>query len=227
MSLIDDALKRAQAAQQAGRENERPWSPPPLPDSRRAARSRGRRVAGWIGAVLLLAAVVLIWRPWHPAKPTPRSASAKAPSAAAGAATFPPITSEVVVGPPPRGLPPAAIPSPGEISARPAGKELGRPRATPAAGPATAADPFTGTRETRPHSPPNAQGRSYPGELPLPGGGKITLDGIVFSETSPVAVLNGHVLPVGGFVEGYTVVRILPDRVELEADGARVLLTLR
>lgn len=74
----------------------------------------------------------------------------------------------------------------------------------------------------------SAQGRSYSGELPLPGGGKITLDGIVFSETSPVAVLNGRVLPVGGIVEGYTVVKILPDRVELEAaDGARVLLTLR
>jgi len=42
-----------------------------------------------------------------------------------------------------------------------------------------------------------------------------------------VAVLNGRVLPVGGIVEGYTVARILPDRVELEADGARVLVTLR
>jgi len=63
--------------------------------------------------------------------------------------------------------------------------------------------------------------------MPLAGGGKITLDGIVFSEASPVAVLNGHVLPVGGFVEGYTVAKILPDRVELEADGSRVLLTLR
>jgi len=63
--------------------------------------------------------------------------------------------------------------------------------------------------------------------MPLAGGGKITLDGIVFSEVSPVAVLNGRVLPVGGFVEGYTVVQILPDRVELEADGLRVLLTLR
>ena len=92
---------------------------------------------------------------------------------------------------------------------------------------AAASVPSTGTPETRPHSPANAQGRSYLGEMPLAGGGKITLDGIVFSETSPVAVLNGRVLPVGGFVEGYTIVKILPDRVELEADGARVLLTLR
>jgi hypothetical protein len=225
MSLIDDALKRAQAAQEAGRQNGRPWTPPPLPDSR-AARSRGSRVAAWTGAVLLLAAAVLLWRPRHPAKPTLRSAPARVPSAAA--ATFPPITSEVAVGPPSRGLPAGALPSsPGETSARPASKPLERPRATPAPGPA-AALPSTGTRESRPHSAVNAQERSYPSEMPLAGGGKITLDGIVFSEASPVAVLNGRVLPVGGIVEGYTVARILPDRVELEAaDGVRVLVTLR
>ncbi|HTD53598.1 MAG TPA: hypothetical protein VK780_11285 [Thermoanaerobaculia bacterium] len=224
MSLIDDALKRAQAAQEAGRQNGRPWTPPPLPDSR-AVRSRGRRAAAWTGAVLLLAAAVLLWRARNSAKPALLSAPAKAPSAAA--ATLPPITSEVAVGPPSKGLPPEAIPSSrGETSARSASKPLERPRATPAAGPAAAA-PSTGTRESRPHSAANAQERSYPGEMPLAGGGKITLDGIVFSEASPVAVLNGRVLPVGGFVEGYTVVKILPDRVELEADGAKVLLTLR
>jgi hypothetical protein len=63
--------------------------------------------------------------------------------------------------------------------------------------------------------------------MPLPGGVKITLDGIVFSEESQVAVVNGRVLPVGGLVEGYEIVQILPDRVELERDGARVVLTLR
>lgn len=224
MSLIDDALKRAQAAQEAGRQNGRPWTPPPLPDSR-AARSRGIRAAAWTGAgVLVLAAAVLLWRPRNPAKPALLSAPAKAPSAAA--ATLPPITSEVAVAPPSSGLPPGAIASSrGETSARPAGKTLERSRATPAPVPAAAA-PSAGTRESRPHSALNAQERSYPGEMPLAGGGKITLDGIVFSEASPVAVLNGRVLPVGGFVEGYTVVKILPDRVELEADGARVFLIL-
>ncbi len=221
MSLIDDALKRAQAAHEAGRENSRPWTPPPLPDPRRAARSRGRRVVAWTGGLLLLAAAVLLWRPRHPAKPSFHSAPGQPTSAAA--ATVPPIASEVAVGPPARNLPPVTIPSgPGETSARRASKALDGSRPTPAA-----AALLTGTRETRPHSPPNAQGRSYLGEMPLAGGGKITLDGIVFSEVSPVAVLNGRVLPVGGFVEGYTVVQILPDRVELEADGARVFLTLR
>jgi len=226
MSLIDDALKRAQAAQGAGRVNGRPWTPPPLPDSRRAARSRGSRIVVWTGALLLLAAVVLLWRPQHPVKPSLRSSPGQAPPAAA--TTLPPITSEVVVVPPPRGVPPGAIPSnPGEASARPPGKAHERPQATPAAG-AAASIPSTGTPETRARPSMSAQGRSYSGELPLAGGGKITLDGIVFSETSPVAVLNGRVLPVGGIVEGYTVVKILPDRVELEsADGTRVLLTLR
>ncbi len=223
MSLIDDALKRAQAAQEAGRENGRPWTPPPLPDSRRAARSRGRRIVVWTGALLLVAVAVLLWRPRHPAKLSLRSAPGQTPTAAA--TTLPPITSEVAVVPPPRGVPPEAS-NRVEASARPPGKAHERPRATPVSG-AAASVPSTGTPETRPRPATNAQGRSYSGELPLAGGGKITLDGIVFSETSPVAVLNGRVLPVGGIVEGYTVARILPDRVELEADGARVLVTLR
>jgi hypothetical protein len=226
MSLIDDALKSAQAAQEAGTEKGRPWTPPPLPDSRRAARARRRQAVAWTGALLLLAAAVLLWRPRHPVKPTLRSAPGQGPTASA--ATVPPITSEVTVAPPSRGLPPETIlSSSGETSSRRAGKTLDRPRATPAPAPATTAGASTGMRENRPHSPPNAPGRSFLGEMPLAGGGKITLDGIVFSEASPVAVLNGRVLPVGGFVEGYTVVKIFPDRVELEADGARVLLTLR
>jgi len=61
----------------------------------------------------------------------------------------------------------------------------------------------------------------------LPGGAKITLDGIVFSDTTPVAVLNGRVVSPGGFIEGYTVSQIQPDRVELERDGTRILLKLR
>ena len=225
MSLIDDALKRAQAAQEAGRENGRPWTPPPLPDSRRAARSRGRRVVVWTGAFLLVAAAVLLWRPRPPVKQSVRSSPGEAPPAAV--TTLPPITSKVAVVPPPRSVPPGVIPSnPGEASARPPGKAHERPRATPVPG-AAASVPSTGTPESRPRPAMSAQGRSYSGELPLAGGGKITLDGIVFSETSPVAVLNGRVLPVGGIVEGYTIVKILPDRVELEADGARFLLTLR
>jgi hypothetical protein len=63
--------------------------------------------------------------------------------------------------------------------------------------------------------------------MPLPGGGKITLDGIAYSETSPIAVVNGKIVAPGGYVEGFTVVKILPDRVELEAEGSRAFLTLR
>jgi hypothetical protein len=63
--------------------------------------------------------------------------------------------------------------------------------------------------------------------MPLVGGGKISLDGIAYSDTSPVAVVNGKVVGPGGYVEGFTIIRILPDRVELEREGSRTFLTLR
>ena len=53
MSLIDDALKRAQAAQgnRPPENGKRPWTPAPLPDRGRADRRRALRVAV---AVLIL-----------------------------------------------------------------------------------------------------------------------------------------------------------------------------
>lgn len=69
-------------------------------------------------------------------------------------------------------------------------------------------------------------GRTYVGSLVAPGGGRVELGGIVFSE-SPAALLNGRVLPVGGVVEGLTVARIEENRVELQGDGITVFLSLR
>jgi len=228
VSLIDEALKRAQAAQEGERERDiRPWSPPPLPDPRRTRQSQARWAILLGSAAAILVAALLLWRSGRLATSAPRSPSAKAPAPATG---LPPISSDVAVAPPRAFTAPEVARSRGEAST-PSGSTTapGRPAAssaTPAPGPAIASAPRGETRETRPHSAGTAT-RSYAGEMPLPGGVKITLDGIVFSEESQVAVVNGRVLPVGGFVEGYEIVQILPDRVELERDGARVVLTLR
>ena len=60
-----------------------------------------------------------------------------------------------------------------------------------------------------------------------PNGSKIELGGIVYSETSPVALLNGRVLPVGGVIEGLTIAGIEENRVTLRGEDVTVYLTLK
>jgi hypothetical protein len=74
--------------------------------------------------------------------------------------------------------------------------------------------------------PPAAAARTYVGSLVAPGGARIELGGIVFSE-SPVALLNGRVLSVGGFIEGLRIVAIEENRVELSGEGFTAFLTLK
>jgi hypothetical protein len=64
------------------------------------------------------------------------------------------------------------------------------------------------------------------GEVSVPGG-HIELGGIVYSDTNPVALLNGRTVGVGGMVEGFTVVSIEESRVELTNDHRTIVLTLR
>lgn len=53
----------------------------------------------------------------------------------------------------------------------------------------------------------------------------LTLAGILYSEgEGNVALINGKIVPEGGVVKGVKVVRILPDKVELEFDGRRIFM---
>ncbi|HEY1435031.1 MAG TPA: hypothetical protein VGG65_06625, partial [Thermoanaerobaculia bacterium] len=72
-----------------------------------------------------------------------------------------------------------------------------------------------------------ATGRNYVGSLALPGGGRLELGGIVWSETEPRALLNDRIVGTGAYVEGYTVVKIEEDRVVLEKDGATISLSVK
>jgi hypothetical protein len=74
---------------------------------------------------------------------------------------------------------------------------------------------------------PIANGRTYVGTVALPGGAKIELGGIVWSETEPRALLNDRVLGVDSYVEGYRVAVIEEDRVALEKDGVTIYLSVK
>ena len=225
MSLIDDALKRAQAADEkaAGKPAERPWIPTPMPDAglaRRRAVMRGLGIA--VASLVVAAAAVLVFRrPSGSGSPVPaRSGSDDGPSAAALAPlSLPTPLQEVVDVPTPTTPVPAAAPSP-------------RPRPTRAAvlAPASAEPPGAEAPAPAPvpkPSGPIANGKTYAGSVTLPGGDRIELGGIVWSETEPRALLNDHVLGRDSYVEGYRVAKIEEDRVALEKDGVTIYVTVK
>jgi hypothetical protein len=69
------------------------------------------------------------------------------------------------------------------------------------------------------------EGNTYSGEVPVPGGGSVKLNGIVFSPDHPIAVLDGRVMGPGENVQGFTVVAIESGRVKLQGHGATVYLS--
>lgn len=69
------------------------------------------------------------------------------------------------------------------------------------------------------------EGNTYTGELPVPGGGSVKLNGIVYSPDHPIAVLDGRVMGPGENVQGFTVVAIENGRVKLQGHGATVYLS--
>jgi len=72
-----------------------------------------------------------------------------------------------------------------------------------------------------------ADGKSYAGEVPVPGGGAVKLNGIAFSRDHPIAVLDGRVVEPGEIVQGFTVVAIEAGRVKLQGYGATVFVSPR
>ena len=129
-----------------------------------------------------------------------------------------PGTTREGVEPPPPGPSPAETPRlPSPVPAAPATSAIAPPPTpAPVAPPAPASAP-----------PALVDGKTYVREVALPGGAKIELRGLAYSETQPVALINGKVVGPGDVVEGFTVVQIQPKRVELAANGTTIFLTLK
>jgi cytoskeletal protein RodZ len=116
--------------------------------------------------------------------------------------------------------PPAAPPrAAAAIASRPEdGSEISQP---PAASP-----PATPRPEAAPSAaPPPEEGKEYVRSAELPAG-RLVLSGIAYSETQPVAVLNGRIVGPGEIIAGFTVVKIQPDRVLLRGAGVNIVLLL-
>ena len=220
MSLIDDALKRAQEAGGAeARPADRPWIPTPMPDPGFARGLRLRRMAG---AALLAAAAggaVYLWLGRTSTSETPAAAVVPAfpTAAAASAGSAPTELPLVIVSTPVRPRTAAAVSrAPREVAAPPAAPAAAEASESPA------------EREPTPRPLPRlGAARTYAGGVTFPSGERIELGGIVWSETAPRALLNDRIVGVGGYVEGYEVTRIDTDRVELQKDGVTITVTVK
>jgi len=212
VSLIDEALKRAQeASQKEGKKGEtaRPWTPAPLPDAglakRRALVRASLRALAGIGIVVVLAFLGrLVWNAAAPEAPPPsRAAALAAPTA-------------IPMSPPVEALPTTAA-----VVAAPT-----RLRPTKVAIP-EAEDASPGVVEVPPPASVLDDGRTYVGVVNLPEGRRIELGGIVWSEEEPRALLNDRIVATDAYVEGFTVAKIEENRVALEKDGMTIYLVLK
>jgi hypothetical protein len=216
LSLIDDALKRAQAAGEgeAARPTSRPWIPTPLPDPGLARR---RAVVRWIGIAAALALVALagVWlyrRESSDSLPLP-AGEARGEGRSLPAVIAP--TAEPTAPAAPTHLPAKARPTRVPV---PAGEVRSEAASEAAVAPTSAA----------PHAPQAiANGKTYAGAVTLPGGAKIELGGIVWSQTQPRALLNDRIAAVGAFIEGFSLTKIEENRVVLEKDGVTIYLSVK
>ncbi len=267
MSLIDEALRRAQAAQatgaaQGGRGLRVPM---PLPDPGRFRRRRARRlaIASLVAAAVVSGAIFILRRGGErepmAAAGAPATSVRKAVAATATPTETPtraPVASRSeaaasVAAPTPRAVDSSAAritATPDNVPPAEAGVEPQAAQPPREAAPARRDAPQTplilppvevstasssprlaGGELPRPQKPPaepTPRPRTYTGTANLPSG-RLQLEGIVYSEASPTALINGRVVAPGGYVEGYTVLRIERDRVELKDEHETIILTLK
>ena len=196
MSLIDEALKRAQAAEAGDKRPEagtRPWTPAPLPDRGRIRRKaiRGPLALAFV-ALAGLGALLLLRR-----SPERTPALLPMPTAPPGKEGLPSVATNK-----PETRPTSAV----RVPTAPAGAATSASPSAPApAPPSTAPD--------RPAALVN--GKTYVGSVTLPGGARIELGGIVYSESNPTALVNGKIVGPGAVIEGFLIQRIDENRVEV------------
>jgi outer membrane biosynthesis protein TonB len=218
LSLIDEALRRArqEAARQEALKREDGYRHVPVLPPMASRRSSPLRPAliGALVILLVIAGVALGIYLGRGSSPEPESRIAEAPL------TPEPERPATVVEPTPEPTPaPTPTPKPVVIpTPTPAPPPLPLPEPTPAPEP---------TPEPTPTPPPAPEIRTYIREVPLPDGGSLRLNGIAYSATQPVALINDKVLARGESYQGFLVTDIQSNLVELRHDGTIVRVTLK
>lgn len=226
MSLIGEALKRArlEAARREGEERGTAHSSVPayLPARR---RSRASALAATLVAALTGAgAVYLFLRPASTPEPSARppllgedkTAGAHDPASAAEPQSSVPLAAASATPPAPIA---AAGPPP---SSRAQPRDLGAGRS-----PEAAAPPPGPSADARGEGVAPAAGAKVYVRVAELGGTRLELDGIVASETDPVAMINRKLLGIGEGLDGWVVEKIEAKQVTLRGGRETVILKLR
>lgn len=106
-------------------------------------------------------------------------------------------------------------------------------QAPPQTAPAPEAEPVPTSAPTQPIATTPlpetgpTDGASYHREVTLPGGTRLALGGIAWSEGSPAALVNGQVLGPGEGGGDWMITAVERDRVEVEWRGVRFFLRLK
>jgi hypothetical protein len=193
------------------------WGPfhkaaPPAPEARMAAVPPPAPIATPTPTVIATDPAVPAPQAMPPVRPAPAARlpeppAPPAPRPAPTAAAASPLPVETVPDPTPNTATVQAAPSP----------EAPAPQPAPPAAPTAPAAASGGLED----------GKVYTGEVPVPGGGLVKLNGIAYSQDHPVAVLDGRVMGPGESVGGFTIVAIESGRVKLQGHGATVYLVPR
>ncbi|HEY5909750.1 MAG TPA: hypothetical protein VJA21_04000 [Verrucomicrobiae bacterium] len=215
MSLINDALKRAKAAQE-----DAPSPPPsslqlrPVADTEIIARRGAGLLLPLALAIVALLILFFVWR-YAPRGDAGTDSQASVSVSEVRARALPP---QEVVQP----TPPASVPSAVPAAAPETNAIISSVPSTPAEPPATAPAPAKSVAVAA-AAPTNSV--AAPESQPSPPVGP-RLQGIVFDPARPSVVINGRTLFKGDKVAGFRVVAIGRDSVTLVSAGRTNVLTL-
>jgi hypothetical protein len=234
MSLVSEALKKAQreAARREGRDK---GLPEPLVAGAQPWRARrGSRVpiVVTLAAGLLAVAVGLLFFASRSGDETPRNERSpeKGPAKAVEAEVGPADLAPPAASPP---SVPAVAPIEVESPApTPTGDSTDGSRAAataPSAPPSGSpqASPPPANVATAPLAAATRREATFVRTARLASGAEIRLGGIAWSETAPLAYVNGKLLGVGESAAGARVERIERQRIVLLAPEGRLVITLR
>ncbi len=238
MSLIDEALRRAreEAARQdaAKRDAQYRQVPSYAPPQRRGISPA---LIGAIVALCIVAGIGIGVFLGRDRKAEPEAVETSAPASPALPSEEPasrPISVSEETPEMPAEPVPISTPEPQPEEPQPVRQEVPVSEAEPLE-PPPALDPepvpveVPETPAPRPEPPPAPvpEIRSYVREVPLPDGGTLRLNGIAFSATQPVALIDDKVLGKGESYQGFIVADIRANMVELRGNGMTVRVSLK
>jgi hypothetical protein len=229
MSLVNDALKRAKAAQQQRQQSAAADLPPlhfrPAEHSPESVRRAGLLMPILLAAVAL-AGLFLVWQTYQRSHQSPVVT-------VAAASPQPPEPASAVPGTPAPAPASAPAPSPAPLGSASSAPGSGSATSTPPGASAAVPAPAISAPDAAPEPATNSSSSPAPATSPSPAPiaeppkpAPPRLQAIVYSPTRPSALIGGRTLFLGDHIGDQRVQQITQDTVTLVGNGQTNVLTL-